>query len=231
MLMVGAAAATADEREALRDKLQAIQQEVAELAKQGRLDAAAEVKQKAAGLMDEIARLEKEEGAKIKEAAQGEAAKLKARLKELAVQEKKLASESGHEREMEEIRALQAKIEKELSGNVYSSAAIGKIERDQLEFRHKLERGGKRVENMRIAARHLKEAEMHDLAVMIDEQAARQDKELREAYEQVQAEMRKRKEQQVKKAEHETSEVEALRKENAALRAELEKLRERKEGI
>ena len=151
----------------LREKAKAVQREAVELGEQGRMEEAANLKRKAAAMLEEAERLQH---GRLDE-RQGEAMKLKQGLEKLRLEEKL----SGEKEETPERRAeirreaerIQARL-RELSHQPHHEPAAGGDE-------HAL-----RLESIRLAVEHLKRAGLHDIAEHVARQAKDAGREPRE---------------------------------------------------
>jgi myosin heavy subunit len=164
----------------LREKAGMARQQAAELKKQGRNEEAEKVARKAAELAQAA---EKAVGDRPK-VSPAEIEKLQGRLKELVEKQRQLKDAHAPERQIKEFAEQIAKTERELHGlraGAREKGGPSPDEQHKREMAGKLEEAGRRITHLRIAADHLRDAGMQDLAGQLMQQAEKMEREVHEA--------------------------------------------------
>lgn len=157
----------ASESDELREKAKAMQREAAELAEHGHKDEAANLKRKAIAMLEEAERLD--HGGL--DQRHPEIMKLKQWLEKLRQEEKLLADKAGAGERLADVRREAEQVETKLR-------AIS--QRPNREPRGPHEDIARRLEHMRIAVDHLKQAGLHDVAEHVAQRAEAAERELHE---------------------------------------------------
>ena len=159
------ATALASESDEIREKAKAMQREAAELAKHGHHEEAENLQRKALGLLEEAERIEHHYPGRRK----AEIMELKALLEKLRHEEKKVAGRPGEEERLADIRQKAQHVQRELQ------ELSGHPHHEHDGPQHEIAR---RLEHMRIAVDHLREAGLHDIANHVAERAEATEREL-----------------------------------------------------
>lgn len=218
----------ASEVDELRERAKAMQTKAALLAEQGNKDQAQRIQDEAAKLLELAKQLEtnpsgmQEKGFAL--SIDKEAFQLKDRLQDLLNKERIMRDEHASESELMNVRGEIADIERALKKIQDQHAEKGG---HRSEFRaqvvEKLERVGRRLHHLRVAAEHLKFAEEHDLAHKLMTKAQDIERDLHAAKKRLAAEMQPELEQ--RNADRPEL-VTQLKEENERLRAELRELKQ-----
>lgn len=224
LVMVGFGIAS--EPDDLREKAKAIQKKAAILAEEGKPDAADSLYVEAKKLMVAAEQLEaKTKGVAVKEEPKGadqRLRQLKEALGHLRLMEQKMSEGKAQESELAGVREKIAAIERE-----FKAAPQARMDRpgtspDFRVFAEKLEAATRRIQNLRVAAENLKQAEVHDLAQQIMQKAEAMEREVQEARKRLAEDHRK-----THGEDHGADVVRELRSEVERLRAEIKELRQR----
>ncbi len=163
----------ASESDELREGAKAMIKESTELASRGQHKEAAVLKRKALAMMEEAKHLEQHAGLNERQA---EIRELKLHLEKLRIEEKRLRQsgedEHGDER-IDEIRRKSEAIEDKLRHLSRESHGHPGRPHDDI---------APRLEHMRAAVEHLKQAGLHDIAVHVSERAEATEREMHERH-------------------------------------------------
>jgi hypothetical protein len=162
------------------------------------------------------------------------AQKLNERLLDLLTAEREFSKEPGADAKRTEIREQVEKIRRELEE--MSRPHARNLPPEVIEQTEKLERAGRRLHHLRVAAENLKAAEMHDMAHAVMEKAGHLEKEVHAQKEELAHAIRNHHRGESghppehvahEEMNHLRQEVEALRRELKEAHQSLDKLRER----
>jgi hypothetical protein len=181
MLIVLAPRLIASEADELREKVQAMKRQAAELKERGRVKAAEDLARKAAELVEAAERME---GKRPKVSGE-EVEKLQGLLRDLREKQRRMKESGASPEELAEMQVRIAKTEAELDrlhlvqrGYLAGGRAP---ERPRPEMMAKLEEAGRKIKHLRIAAENLREAGADDIARQLMEKAEVMEREAREA--------------------------------------------------
>jgi hypothetical protein len=227
LLVSSGGALFASDIDELRERAKAMQTKAALLAEQGNKEEALRIEKESTKLLEMAERLQaKSSEQREKQVSLGidsETLHLKDRLQDLLNNERTMREEQAAESELLKVRGEIADIERELHKIRSQHAEKGE---HPPEFRaqiEKLERAGRRLHHLRVAAEHLKLAEEHDLAHKLMEKAEVIERDVHAAKLRLAAEMHADSEH------HEAGSpdlVAKLKEENERLRAELRELKQ-----
>jgi DNA repair exonuclease SbcCD ATPase subunit len=218
----------ASEVDELRERAKAMQTKAALLAEQGDKEQAQRIQNEAAKLLEMAKQLETNlSGRREKEFARSidkEAFQLKDRLQDLLNKERIMRDEHASESELMNVRGEIADIERALK-KIQDQHAERSEHRSEFRAQvEKLERVGRRLHHLRVAAEHLKFAEEHDLAHKLMTKAQDIERDLHAAKKRLATEMQPELEQRnADRPEFVTQ----LKEENERLRAELRELKQK----
>lgn len=227
LLLSGIGILVASEADELRERARAVQKEAAALAERGEKEQAIRLQKESEELLKAARQLEvkakghsdKPERPDIDKAARS----LHERLEDLHAQHRKLTETKASEKELAEVREQIERAEAELR-------KVQKLRSGQAEHHptnpqaEQLEAATKRIHHLRVAAENLKQADAHELAQKILEQAQSMEREVQAAKARLAMEA-----QRAKSSEHNHDALQELRAEVERLRAEIKELRQQNE--
>ena len=193
-----------------------------ELKNLGRADEAEKLARKAAELLEAAKRLENDQAG----ASEQELDKLRAHLKALIEKQRQVKEADGSEETLAQIQAEIAKARGELEQREIKrkqKPMAGGPQRDRAIA--ELEDAGRRIKHLRIAAEHLHEAGVHDLADQLAEQAADMEREAGKAKRRLAEENGPRPSPDHRGEPDLIGQIKGLREEVGRLRNELNELR------
>jgi hypothetical protein len=167
-------------RQEAAEKAGMARREAAELKKQGRNEEAEKVARKAA----ELAQAAEKAVADRPKVSPAEIEKLQGRLKALVEKQRQLKDAHAPERQIKEVAEQITKMERELQGlraGAREKMGPNPEEQRQREMVGQLEEAAHRITHLRIAADHLRDAGMQDLAAEVMQQAEKMEREVHEA--------------------------------------------------
>jgi hypothetical protein len=230
MLLTGSALFASDIDD-LRNKAKSMQTKAARLAEQGKMDQAQHLENESKKLLEMAERQE----ANFRDRGESESSfrkdrevsQLKDRLNDLRNKERILRDENGAQSDFEKVHGEIADIERELHKihSRHSERMHGQPKNLHPQHRaqmEKLERVGQRVQHLRIASQHAKQAEVHELAHQLMAKAEDIERDMQAAKKQLAAEIQAFAEQPT--AGH-SELVSKLKEENERLRAEINELK------
>ena len=212
----------------LRDHATAHEHAANALAERGRAAAAALYRERARELFAEADRRKANAKDQLPPHARAEQAigRLKPLLEKLRAEREALADSNAPEdvqdRAQKRIHAVEAQLQR-IARRKGAVQEVPPMPKDSEPVRRMAE-AGRRLEQLRLAAKNLKEAEFHDLALEVSRRADMLEKRLAEAKERFADEMNRR-----RAPEGLQSEIEELREHNERLRNEIRELREKLE--
>jgi hypothetical protein len=230
-MLLTSSALFASDIDDLRNKAKSMQTKAARLAEQGKMDQAQHLENESKKLLEMAERLE----ANFRDRGESESAfrkdrevsQLKDRLNDLRNKERILRDENGSQSDFEKVHGEIADIERELHKihSRHSERMHGQPKNLHPQHRaqmEKLERVGQRVQHLRIASQHAKQAEVHELAHQLMAKAEDIERDMQAAKKQLAAEIQAFAEQPT--AGH-SELVSKLKEENERLRAEIDELK------
>lgn len=228
LLVSGLGMPIASEADELRERAKAVRKEASAMAERGNKEQAERLEKESVELMQAAQKLEGRTKGRSEKANRPDIAKavqsLHERLNDLHAQERKLKETKAPEKELAEVHERIAQTERELH-------AIHKHHAEQAEPHpamrgqaEQLEAASRRIHHLRTAAEHLKQAEAHELAQQVQEQANSMERDVQAAKARLLEEHHR-----ATKGEHGPDALQELRTEVERLRAEVKELRQQSE--
>ncbi|MSR60632.1 MAG: hypothetical protein EXS05_23835 [Planctomycetaceae bacterium] len=223
-------ALVASDADELRERARAFRKVASIMAERGITDQAERLEKEAMELQEAAERMEiKARGLGEKGRRPGieqEARQLRERLEDLLVKERKMREAQAAEQDVAEVREQISNMERELQ-QIHAHHAVRN--EHPPEFRaqaEKLEVASRRIHHIRVAAKNLKLAEVHDLALQLMEKADAMEREVQEAKQRLAGEIH---DAHARPAEHGPDVVRELQREIERLGAEVNELRQQVE--
>ena len=223
MLIAVAPRLIASEADELREKVQAMKRQAAELKERGRVKAAEDLARKAAELAEAAERLE----GKHSKVSGEEVEKLQGLLKDLHEKQRRMKESGASPKELAEMQVRIAKTEAEFAHLRLAQIrhfAEGRGPHPMPEMMAQLEEAGRKIKHLRIAAENLHAAGADDLAKQLMKQVDEMERAAREVKMRM---MEQSKQRGVPEMGGLPAQIEELRREVGRLREKMKELGQR----